>query len=112
MKNEKNNIGGFLLIVLIYVMGTIIALTNAVSLNAVMKNYQYNVLIILIVMELFTNLILSTGIMELLSIKLAVLSKGNKKLILILFGLLMFFISAFLNNITAVMMILPLYLFY
>ena len=107
MKNEKNNIGGFLLIVLIYVMGTIIALTNAVSLNAVMKNYQYNVLIILIVMELFTNLILSTGIMELLSIKLAVLSKGNKKLILILFGLLMFFISAFLNNITAVMMILP-----
>ncbi len=107
MKNEKNNIGGFLLIVLIYVMGTIIALTNAVSLNAVMKNYQYNVLIILIVTELFTNLILSTGIMELLSIKLAVLSKGNKKLILILFGLLMFFISAFLNNITAVMMILP-----
>ncbi len=107
MKNEKNNIGGFLLIVLIYVMGTIIALTNAVSLNAVMKNYQYNVLIILIVMELFTNLILSTGIMELLSIKLAVLSKGNKKMILILFGLLMFFISAFLNNITAVMMILP-----
>lgn len=104
---KKNNIGGFLLIVLIYVMGTIIALTNAVSLNAVMKNYQYNVLIILIVMELFTNLILSTGIMELLSIKLAVLSKGNKKLILILFGLLMFFISAFLNNITAVMMILP-----
>ena len=107
MKNVKNNIGGFLIIVLIYVMGTIIALTNAVSLNAVMKNYQYNVLIILIVMELFTNLILSTGIMELLSIKLAVLSKGNKKLILILFGLLMFFISAFLNNITAVMMILP-----
>lgn len=107
MKNEKNNIGGFLLIVLIYVIGTIIALTNAVSLNAVMKNYQYNVLIILIVMELFTNLILSTGIMELLSIKLAVLSKGNKKMILILFGLLMFFISAFLNNITAVMMILP-----
>ena len=32
MKNEKNNIGGFLLIVLIYVMGTIIALTNAVSI--------------------------------------------------------------------------------
>lgn len=42
-----------------------------------------------------------------LSIKLAILSKGNKKLILVLFGLLMFFISAFLNNITAVMMILP-----
>ena len=72
-----------------------------------MNNYQFNVLIILIIMELFTNLISNTHIMELLSLKLAKLSKGNKKLILILFGLLMFIISAFLNNITAVMMILP-----
>ena len=62
MKNEKNNIGGFLLIVLIYVMGTIIALTNAVSLNAVMKNYQYNVLIILIVIHKFNFKYWNNGI--------------------------------------------------
>ena len=94
-------------ITLIYVCSALIALFTNVSIKDVMNNYQYNVLIILIVMELFTNLISSTGIMEMLSIKLAILSKGNKKLILVLFGLLMFFISAFLNNITAVMMILP-----
>ena len=104
---KKNNIGSFLLITLIYVCSALIALFTNVSIKDVMNNYQYNVLIILIVMELFTNLISSTGIMEMLSIKLAILSKGNKKLILVLFGLLMFFISAFLNNITAVMMILP-----
>ena len=104
---KKNNIGCFLLITLIYVFSTLLALFTNVSIKDVMNNYQYNVLIILIVMELFTNLISSTGIMEMLSIKLAILSKGNKKLILVLFGLLMFFISAFLNNITAVMMILP-----
>ena len=96
-----------MLITLIYVCSALIALFTNVSIKDVMNNYQYNVLIILIVMELFTNLISSTGIMEMLSIKLAILSKGNKKLILVLFGLLMFFISAFLNNITAVMMILP-----
>lgn len=104
---KKNNIGSFLFITLIYVCSALIALFTNVSIKDVMNNYQYNVLIILIVMELFTNLISSTGIMEMLSIKLAILSKGNKKLILVLFGLLMFFISAFLNNITAVMMILP-----
>ena len=104
---KKNNIGSFLLITLIYVFSTLLALFANIPVKDVMNDYQYNVLIILIVMELFTNLISSTGIMEMLSIKLAILSKGNKKLILILFGLLMFFISAFLNNITAVMMILP-----
>lgn len=104
---KENNIGSFLFITLIYVCSALIALFTNVSIKDVMNNYQYNVLIILIVMELFTNLISSTGIMEMLSIKLAILSKGNKKLILVLFGLLMFFISAFLNNITAVMMILP-----
>lgn len=104
---KKNNIGSFYLITLIYVFSVILALFTKVSVKDVMNSYQYNVLIILIVMELFTNLISSTGIMEMLSIKLAILSKGNKKLILVLFGLLMFFISAFLNNITAVMMVLP-----
>lgn len=106
-KIEKNNIGSYLLITLIYIISIIIAFLTKVSIKEVMKNYEFNVLIILIIMELFTNLISSTGIMEKISIKMAILSKGNSKIILILFGTLMFFISAFLNNITAVMMILP-----
>ena len=72
-----------------------------------MNSYQYGVLIILIVMELFTNLISSTGIIEKISLKLSVISGGKRKKCFILFGLLTFFISAFLNNITAVLIILP-----
>lgn len=106
-KYKKNNIGSFFLITLIYLISTLIALFTKISIKEIMHNYQYSVLIILIIMELFTNLISSTGIMEMLSIKMAILSKGKMKLILVLFGFLMFFISAFLNNITAVMMILP-----
>lgn len=106
-KYKRNNIGSFLLITLIYLISTLIALFAKISIKEIMHNYQYNVLIILIVMELFTNLISSTGIMEMLSIKMAILSKGKMKLILVSFGFLMFFISAFLNNITAVLMILP-----
>lgn len=107
MKNRINNLGGLLLITLIYVLSVSIAIIFNVSIEEVLTNYQFDVLIILITMELFTNLVSSTGIMEFLSIKISKKSKGNKKTILILFGLLMFLISAFLNNITAVLMILP-----
>ena len=72
-----------------------------------MRNYSYDVLAILIVMELFTNLIAETGIMQLLAIKIAELSKGQRRLCLMMFGGMMFLISSCLNNITAVMMILP-----
>ena len=72
-----------------------------------MSNYSYDVLVIFIVMELFSNLVVKTGIMQLLAIKIAELSKGRKRLCLILFGGLMFLISSCLNNITAVLVILP-----
>jgi len=104
-KSNKKNSG--VLMPLIYIFSVIIALIAKISIKDIMLEYQYNVLIILIIMELFTNLVSYTGIMELLSLKLALLSKGSKKTVLILFGLLMFFISAFLNNITAVLIILP-----
>lgn len=47
---KKNNIGSFLLITLIYVFSALLALFTNVSIKDVMNNYQYNVLIILIVM--------------------------------------------------------------
>ena len=90
-----------------FVFGSIVALLFNVPVKSVMSNYSYDVLVILIVMELFTNLIAETGIMQLLAIKIAELSKGQKRLCLMLFGGMMFLISSCLNNITAVMMILP-----
>ena len=97
----------YFLIMSIFVIGTIILLFYKIPIKNIVRDYQYNVLIILIAMELFTNLISSTGIIEIISLKIAVLSKGNKSSVLILFGFLMFIISAFLNNITAVLVILP-----
>lgn len=107
MKLNKNDIGGFIIITFVYLLAIIISVLTKTSVAEVMSKFQFNVLIILIVMELFTNLISSTGIMEKLALKISVLSKGERKKILVLFGLLMFIISAFLNNITAVLMILP-----
>lgn len=104
---NKSDLFSYFLIAFIYILSTIIALICNVSITEVMKEYQFNVLIILIAMELFTNLISTTGIIEKIALKLSVWSKGKKRKSLILFGLLMFIVSAFLNNITAVLIVLP-----
>lgn len=96
-----------ILIATMFVAGSIVSLLFNVPVKSVMSNYSYDVLVILIIMELFTNLIAETGIMQLLAIKIAELSKGQKRLCLMMFGGMMFLISSCLNNITAVMMILP-----
>ena len=96
-----------LLIAIMFIVGTVLAVSTGIPIKGVMSNYSYDVLVILIVMELFTNLIAETGIMQLLAIKIADMSKGRKKACLMMFGAMMFLISSCLNNITAVMMILP-----
>lgn len=105
--NRLGESASFILIVAMFVTGTLVALLCHISVKNVMKSYSYDVLVILIAMELFTNLIAETGIMQLLAIRIAELSKGRKRLCLMMFGGMMFLISSCLNNITAVMMILP-----
>lgn len=96
-----------LLIAIMFIVGTVLAVSTGIPIKGVMSNYSYDVLVILIVMELFTNLIAETGIMQLIAIKITEMSKGRKKACLMMFGAMMFLISSCLNNITAVMMILP-----
>lgn len=96
-----------LLIAIMFIVGTVLAVSTEIPIKGVMSNYSYDVLVILIVMELFTNLIAETGIMQLIAIKITEMSKGRKKDCLMMFGAMMFLISSCLNNITAVMMILP-----
>lgn len=102
----KNN-ASFLLIAMMFIAGSVLAMSFNIPVKSVMSNYSYDVLVILVVMELFTNLWTETGIMQLLAIKIAEMSKGKKRLCLALFGGMMFLISSCLNNITAVLMILP-----
>lgn len=96
-----------LLIAVLFALGSVLALLFEIPVSSVMSNYSYDVLVILIVMELFTNLIAETGIMQLLAVRIAQFSQGRKRLCLMMFGGMMFLISSCLNNITAVMMILP-----
>lgn len=108
LANKTNSIlPSMLLIAGIFLLAAVISLSIGIPVAQVMKDYNYSVIVILIVMELFTNLVVETGIMQFLAKNLAVWSKGRKKRCIIFFGVLMFLISSLLNNITAVMMILP-----
>lgn len=105
--DKFSNSASLILIAVMFVAGSVLSLCFDIPIKSVMGNYSYDVLVILIIMELFTNLIAETGIMQLLAIKIAEQSKGQKRLCLMMFGGMMFLISSCLNNITAVMMILP-----
>ena len=105
--NKLGESASLILIATMFATGTVVALLCHIPVKSVMSSYSYDVLVILVAMELFTNLIAETGIMQLLAIKIAELSKGRKRLCLMMFGGMMFLISSCLNNITAVMMILP-----
>lgn len=105
--DKFSNSASLVLIAVMFIAGSVLSLCFDIPVKSVMGSYSYDVLVILVVMELFTNLIAETGIMQLLAIKIAELSKGQKRLCLMMFGGMMFLISSCLNNITAVMMILP-----
>ena len=105
--DKFSNGASLILIAVMFIAGSVLSLCFDIPVKSVMGSYSYDVLVILIIMELLTNLIAETGIMQLLAIKIAELSKGQKRLCLMMFGGMMFLISSCLNNITAVMMILP-----
>ena len=107
IEQKKTSLSSYLLISSIIVIAIIFALSMKISIKNVMKGYQYNILVILIVMQLFTNLIKSTNIMKYIGAKIALRSKGKKQFLLFFFGVSMFFISSLVNNITAVLVILP-----
>ena len=96
-----------LIITAMFFAGIFIAQISGVPVKRVMQNYSYDVLVILIIMELFTGLVAQTGIMQKIAVCIVSRSEGMRRPCLIMFGAAMFAISACLNNITAVMMILP-----
>ncbi|MDL1988696.1 MAG: hypothetical protein LWX08_13810 [Deltaproteobacteria bacterium] len=97
----------FYMVTLAGILGFGLASRKTVDLKIVFEEFQWGVLIIYFVMDRFTSLALETGIMQGMAIRLARFSRGHRWLIMALFSLLLFLISAFLNNLTAVLVVLP-----
>lgn len=71
------------------------------------SSFQWGVLAIFVAMELFTGLVVGTGLMEVVAVGLIRISRGHKLILVVFFGFMLFFVSSFLNNLTAMLVILP-----
>lgn len=97
----------FTLVLAASAIGAILGLAGVVSLPAVLAGIPWGILIIFVSLDIFTKLIVRTGIMELLAVRLLKLSRGRRVPVIWMFALLLFVISSVLNNLTAVIVILP-----
>ncbi len=98
---------------------TIVALVGAglVLLLKILEQYEafhseefgidWNVIFLLISMMIIINLMKPTGVFEYIAIKSAKLGKGEPFRILVIFSIVTALISAFLDNVTTVLLITP-----
>src|SRR5574337_1040181 len=72
---------------------------------------DYNVIFLLIGMMIIVNILSKTGLFQFLAIKSAKLAKGKPFLILIFFTCITAMLSAILDNVTTVLLLVPVTLF-
>jgi len=86
--------------------GAVIGL-HFISTSEALEAIDLNVLFLLIGMMVIVNILSETGVFEWLSIQVARMVKGNGVLVIIMLLLLTAILSAFLDNVTTVILIAP-----
>lgn len=90
------------------IVGAMILLAvHVLPFDAAMEHVDFNTLGVLLGMMLFVSVVKLSGLFEFLAIKCARLAKGDPWKIMLLFVLLTAVLSAFLDNVTTVLLIGP-----
>lgn len=90
------------------ITGAMIVLAlHVMPFDAAMEHIEFNTLGVLLGMMLFVSVVKLSGVFEFLAIKCARLAKGDPWKIMLLFVLLTAVLSAFLDNVTTVLLIGP-----
>ena len=90
------------------ITGAMIVLAlHVLPFDAAMEHIDFNTLGVLLGMMLFVSVVKLSGVFEFLAIKCARLAKGDPWKIMLLFVLLTAVLSAFLDNVTTVLLIGP-----
>lgn len=93
---------------LVAIVGAMLLLMmHIISFDAAMSHIDFNTLGVLFGMMLFVAVVKVSGLFEFLAIKCAKLAKGNPWHVMVLFMLLTAVLSAFLDNVTTVLLIGP-----
>ncbi len=85
----------------------VLILAGVVTFDTGVEHIDFNTLGVLVGMMLFVAVVKGSGIFEFLAIKAAKVAKGNPWIIMILFSLITAVLSAFLDNVTTVLLIGP-----
>jgi Na+/H+ antiporter NhaD/arsenite permease-like protein len=86
---------------------TIAALVGGQTIDNIYKGVPWDVLIILLGLGIFSSLFARSRIFSYLAVWCSRASQGKYLLILIIFSSIMFFLSCTLNNLTALLLVLP-----
>ncbi len=97
----------FLMIALVGVIAALLSLAGVTNLTAAMGHYQWGVLCFFIALDMFTALVVGTGVLDKVAVVIADRSQGRPGLVMLLFSSMLFIVSSFLNNLTAVLVVLP-----
>ena len=90
------------------IVGAMLVLAlHVLPFDAAMEHIDFNTLGVLLGMMLFVSVVKLSGVFEFLAIKCARLAKGDPWKIMLLFVLLTAVLSAFLDNVTTVLLIGP-----
>lgn len=93
---------------LVALIGAVLLIAiNVVTFEQAMSHLDFNTLGVLFGMMLFVSVVKLSGVFEFLAIKCAHLAKGDPWLIMLTFAILTAVLSAFLDNVTTVLLIGP-----
>lgn len=93
---------------LVAIVGAMLLLAlHIIPFDAAMAHIDFNTLGVLLGMMLFVSVVKLSGVFEYLAVKCAKLAKGDPWRIMVLFVLLTAVLSAFLDNVTTVLLIGP-----
>jgi len=85
----------------------IAVLSKGTTVGQLYKDMPWNVIVILVALGMFSRVVARSNVFGTVAVKAAQISKGSEILLLLLFSSAMFFLSCFLNNLTALLLCLP-----
>lgn len=88
--------------------GILMILLGVISPEQALASIEHETILLLMAMMLLVNIASKSGIFEWLNLKIAAFTKGNPFALFILFSLITAISSAFLDNVTTVILIVPL----
>lgn len=87
--------------------GALLIGTHQIGYHAAVEKIDLNVIFLLIGMMICVNILASTGLFEWIAITTAQIAKGNGPRLLMLMLFVTAFLSAFLDNVTTIILIVP-----